>query len=83
MFLTPKSLTTRQKLIGAIGGAKGRSVSYRGVTIVAQETDELLFGMYARLSKVIHAAAYFKIDFAFVGNFVKIVKIDDFWRDEV
>ena len=57
---------------------KARSVSYGGVTIVAQETDKLLFGKYARLWKAIHAVAYFNIDFAFVGNFVKIVKVDDF-----
>ena len=62
---------------------KARSVLYGGVTIVAQETDELLFGKYARLWKAIHAVAYFNIDFAFVGNFVKIVKINDFQRDEV
>ena len=62
---------------------KARSVSYGGVTIVAQEMDELLFGEYARLWKAVHAVVYFSIDFAFVGNCVKIVKVDDFWRDEV
>ena len=38
-----------------------------GVTIVAQEADELLFSEYARLWKAIHAAVYFGIDFAFVA----------------
>ena len=42
---------------------KARSVLHGGVTIVAQEADELLFGEYARLWKAIHAAAYFNIDF--------------------
>ena len=62
---------------------KARSVLYGKVTIVAQEMDELLFSEYARLWKAIHAAVYFSIDFAFVGNCVKIVKVDDFWWDEV
>ena len=62
---------------------KARTVSYGGVTIVAQEIDELLFGKYARLWKAIHAMVYFSIDFAFVGNCVKIVKVDDFQQDEV
>ena len=62
---------------------KARSVSYGGVTIVAQEVDELLFGEYARLWKAIHATAYFSIDFAFVGSCVKIVKVNDFQWDEV
>ena len=62
---------------------KARSVSYGGVTIVAQEVDELLFGEYARLWKAIHAAVYFGIDFAFVDNGVTIVKVNDFWQDEV
>ena len=42
-----------------------RSVSYGGVTIGAQEMDELLFSEYARLWKAIHATVYFSIDFAF------------------
>ena len=62
---------------------KARSVSYGGVTIVAQEADELLFGEYARLLKAVHAVPYFSIDFAFVGNCVKIVKVNDFQQDEV
>ena len=62
---------------------KARSVSYGRVTIVAQEVDELLFGEYARLWKAIHAAVYFGIDFAFVDNGVTIVKVNDFWQDEV
>ena len=61
---------------------KARSVSYGGVT-VAQEAHELLFSKYARLWKAIHATAYFSIDFAFVGDCVKIVKVNDFWQDEV
>ena len=56
---------------------KARSVSYGGVTIVSQEADELLFGKYARLWKAIHAVLYFGIDFAFVGNCVKIIEVDD------
>ena len=62
---------------------KAGSVSYGGVTIVAQEVNELLFGEYARLWKAVHAAAYFGIDFAFVDDGVKIVKVNDFWQDEV
>ena len=62
---------------------KAGSVAYRGVTIASQEVDELLFSKYARLWKAIHAAVYFGIDFAFVDNGVKIVKVNDFQWDEV
>ena len=62
---------------------KAESVSYGGVTIAAQEVDELLFGEYARLWKAIHATVYFSVDFAFVDDGAKIVKVDDFQQDEV
>ena len=62
---------------------KARSVSYGGVTIAAQEVDELVFSEYARLWKAIHAAVYFGIDFAFVDDGAKIVKVNDFQQDEV
>ena len=62
---------------------KAGSVSYRGVSIAAQEADELLFGEYARLWKAIHAVVYFGVEFAFVYDGAKIVKVNDFQWDEV
>ena len=62
---------------------KAGGVSYRGVTIAAQEPDELLFAKYARLWKAIHDTAYFGVDFAFVDDGAKIVKVEDFWQDQV
>ena len=62
---------------------KAGSVSYGGVTIVAQEADELIFGEYARLWKAVHAMAYFSVDFAFVDDGVKIVRVKYFQWDEV
>ena len=45
--------------------------------------DELIFSEYARLWKALHAAAYFSVDFAFVDDGAKIVKVDDLQQDEV